>query len=506
MFYEFIAREEAAAIVENREPMQRGGLDVRLKFNAIEAADRIILDRFAPAGVIINGDLEIIQIRGRTGAYLEPAAGEPSLKLFKMVRESLSLGLRSAINQAKQENISVTKEGVQVIYMGGSNHVDDELTSFGGMHHKEEYFLILFEKVVPGIVSEDKKISNTATNWKRAGDSNASSELIGLEHELIALRENLQSVIEQYELTNEKLRAANEEIQSSNEELQSMNEELETAKEELQSSNEELMTLNDEVQSRNQELSKSGSDLFNLFRSINIPVVMVSSNLHIRSFNPVAEKVLNLIATDVGRPITDINTKFNNYDLEQAILDVLDTLISKEEEIQDRYGHWYSVQIRPYRTLENRIDGVVIAYMDIDAGKINYALSQEAREYAEAIVETVRHPLVVLDANLHVKSANQAFYRVFMVSQNDTIDKSIFDLGNGQWEIPELHVLLEEMLVQRTMLEGYEVVHDFPHIGHKRMLVNARRIVSANSPINLILMAIEDITKLPPSHEHATAY
>lgn len=316
-----------------------------------------------------------------------------------------------------------------------------------------------------------------------------------MEHELAATKENLQCVIDKHEFTNEALRAASEEIQSSNEELQSMNEELETAKEELQSSNEELMTLNDEVQNRNLELGKISSDLFNLFRSINIPVVMLSNNLQIRRFNPAAEKAFNLIATDVGRPITNINTNFNNSDLEQAVLEVIDTLISKEQEVQDRYGCWYSVQIRPYRTMENKIDGVVITYADIDTVKKSLALSQEAREYAEAIVQTVREPLLVLGADFHMKSANKAFYQAFMVTPEETVSKSIFDLGDRQWDIPQLRVLLEDILSNNTIFEDFEVVHDFPHVGYKKMLVNARRIVGSDNQTKLILMALKDVTE-----------
>ena len=182
---------------------------------------------------------------------------------------------------------------------------------------------------------------------------------------------------------------------------------------------------------------------------------MLNNDLHIRSFNPLAGKVFNLIATDIGRPITDINTNFNNYDLEQAILEVIDTLICKEEEVKNRYGHWYSVQIRPYRTLENKIDGVIITYVDIDPSKKSLTLSQEAREYAEAIVETVREPLLVLDANLHVKSANKAFFQAFLVTPEETADKLIFDLGDGQWNIPALRVLLEDILCEETMFEGF---------------------------------------------------
>ncbi|MFX4261704.1 chemotaxis protein CheB [Pelotomaculum propionicicum] len=489
---ELAAGEYMAAAVEQREKVSRISPDADLKFNVLEEANRIVLSQYAPAGVIVNSDLEIIQFRGRTGPYLEPASGTPSLNILKMARDGLSLGLHSAINQAKKENVPVRKEGLRVVYNGRSDRVNVDVIPFGEPRTKEKHFLILFEKTVPHDLTSREKTGSAAVKLRQAEVCDEDNQLIGLEHELAATKEYLKSAVEQYELTNEALRAANEEIQSSNEELQSMNEELETSKEELQSSNEELMTLNDEVQNRNLELGRISSDLQNLFRSVNIPVIMLGSNLNIRLFNHSAEKALNLIATDVGRPITDINTKFNNFELEQAILEVNDTLISKEQEVQDRHGCWYSVQIRPYRTLENKIDGVVITFVDISIIKKSLVLSQEARAYAEAIVETVREPLLVLDAGLHIKSANKAFYQSFMVTPEDTLDRSIFDLGNGQWNIPELRVLLEEILPNNMMFEDFNVDHEFPNIGHKKMLVNARRVVSVDNQTKLILMAIED--------------
>ncbi len=498
---EFTASEYMAATMENCEKVSGSRPNANLKSKVLEEADRIVLSQYAPVGVIINSDLEIIQFRGHTGAYLEPASGTPSLNLFKMVRDGLSFGLHSAINQAQKENIPVRKEGLPAINNGRGNRVNVDVIPIGEPLNKEKYFLVLFEKVVPQALPGGENAGSTVTRLKQATLGNENSELIRLEHELAATKENLQSIIEKHEFTNEALRAAYEEIQSSNEELQSMNEELETAKEELQSSNEELMILNDEVQNRNLELGAISSDLFNLFRSINIPVVMLSNNLNIRRFNPAAEKTFNLIATDIGRPITDINTNFNNYDLEQAVLEVIDTLISQEQELQDRYGRWYSMQIRPYRTTENKIDGVVISYNDIDTIKKSLALAQEARDYAEAIVETVREPLLVLDAGLHIKSSNKAFYQTFMVTPEETMNKSIFELGNRQWDIPQLRVLLEDILCNNTLFENFEVAHNYPHLGYRKMLINARRIIGSDNQTKLILMAIEDVTEYLKAQE-----
>src|SRR5262249_35045476 len=178
-----------------------------------------------------------------------------------------------------------------------------------------------------------------------------------LQQELSALREYLQSVIEEQESTNEELKSANEEILSSNEELQSTNEELQTAKEEAQSTNEELATVNEELNHRNAELARVNNDLVNLLSGVNIPIVMVSRDLRIRRFTPLAEKVFNLIPTDVGRPLSDIKPNLNTADLGEMVGQVIDSLTPHESEIRDRDGRWYSLRIRPYVTLDNKIDG-----------------------------------------------------------------------------------------------------------------------------------------------------
>jgi len=276
---------------------------------------------------------------------------------------------------------------------------------------------------------------------------------------------------------------------------QSMNEEMETTKEELQSTNEELMTLNDELQNQNIELSEINNDVQNLFRCINIPMLMLNSDLSIRRFNNMAENLLNLITADVGRPIGNIKPNIEIPEFEQLIQEVLDNLVSREMEVQDRWGHWYLMQIRPYMSEKDKIEGVVVMFVDINSHKKNMAelsLSHEAQAFAEAIVNTVREPLLVLDTGLRVQKANEAFYQVFQVTPEVSIHKSLFELGNGQWNIPRLRELLEDVTTRGTAFQDLEINHEFPHIGQKTMLVNARPIL--NSPTGLILMAIEDVT------------
>jgi len=222
--------------------------------------------------------------------------------------------------------------------------------------------------------------------------------------------------------------------------------------------------------------------------------VMLDSDLRIRRFTPPAKQTLNLIPTDVGRPISDLKLNMDIPNLEHLIREVLDTLNIKELEAQDHEGRWYATRIHPYRTTENKIDGVLITLVDVDVFKRGMEQLKTARDYADAIAETIREPLLILDADLHVRAANRAFYRTFRVSPAETEDRLIYDLGNGQWNIPALRALLEQILPGHTEFHDFVVDHTFPTVGPKRMLLNARRIDQENSRTPLIVLAIEDVT------------
>lgn len=350
----------------------------------------------------------------------------------------------------------------------------------------EGYFLVLFEDT-PALVP-------TLTETATASDTSNEQEMTRLRQELAKTKEHLQSIIEEQQATNQDLRAANEEILSSNEELQSTNEELETAKEEIQATNEELNTINDELNRLNVEANQVSNDLQNLLSSTNIPILMLGGDLCIRRFTPLAQRILNLIPTDVGRPLGDINHNLNLPDLEQQLLDVINTLSVKEQEVQDREGHWYDLRIRPYRTIDNKIDGAVVLLVDIDALKRSAQQLQAARDYAEAIVETMGEPLLVLDSNLRVLTANQSFYNAFQVIPAETLSQSVFELGNGQWNIPHLRSLLEEVLPQNNQIDDFEAEHVFDRIGRKTMLLSACKILQADND-EMILLAIQDISQ-----------
>jgi len=277
----------------------------------------------------------------------------------------------------------------------------------------------------------------------------------------------------------EELRAATEEAQSSNEELQSTNEELETSKEELQATNEELTTVNDKMNSRNVELGQLGNDLGNLLTSTHVPIIMVGANLRVRRMTPVTERALNIAPGDVGRPIGDLRLSIDVPDLESLLREAMETLTVQEREVETRDGRWYSVRVRPYRTTDNKIDGAVISFIDIDTIKRGLEEAKEARDQAQAIIATVREPLVILDADLRVVTANPSFYETFQTSREETEGHSLFDIGNRQWNVPRLRTLLEEVLPRQSVVERFEVEYHFETIGWRAMLLNARRVLSA---------------------------
>ena len=294
---------------------------------------------------------------------------------------------------------------------------------------------------------------------------------------------------------NEEVLASNEELQSINEELQSTNEELQTTKEEMLSANEELGTLNEELRFRIGELDRLNDDLSNLIQGISLPIVMVDRELRIRRFTPPAEKVLNLIGADLGRPLGDIRPNIDVPDLAERVAKTIDTLTPSEQETHDREGHWYSLRIRPYLTSENRVEGATVALLDIDAIKRSYMQLKDARDYADAIVQTVWEPLVVLDSDLCIRRANQAFYQTFGVSERDTEGRSLVRgrrraVGRSGAARPARQRADEELPPGELPARR----RDDPARACRTFLLNAHRIYWEGLRTQRILLAMEDIT------------
>ncbi len=456
-------------------------------------ADQTVLNRYGPAGVLVNDRLEILQFRGQTGAYLEPAPGRASLNLLTMAKEGLRLDLRTALYQAKQTSQVVQRRSLLIEAGDRPRPVQIEVVPLSPQPADKAYYLVFFADVVPdGTAAEVVSAVDLESQYRQ--------ENLALQQDLDTTRSHLQSIIQEQEATNQDLRAANEEILSSNEELQSTNEELQTAKEEIQATNEELSTINDELYHRNAETSRISDDFQNLLSSIHLPILMLEDDLCIRRFTPTAATLFNLIPGDVGRPLGDINHRLAIADLEARILSVINTLDQSSQEVQDQEGRWYDLRIRPYRTLDNRIDGAVVVLVDIDSLKRSAELVRQARDYADAIVQTVREPLMVLTGDLRVVTANRQFYQSFQVNPGDTEGRSIFELGNGQWDIPQLRSLLYDLLPQNSQVDDFEVVHNFETIGPKTMRLNARKMVQSQGH-DLILLAIENRPKHPANND-----
>jgi two-component system CheB/CheR fusion protein len=459
-------------------------------FDVRREAERILLEQYAPAALVVDPDFYIVHLHGDTSPYLAPAAGDPSFHLLRMVRPELVADLHALIRRAKEGGGAVRKEGTRFKQDGAARVVDLQVVPVKGRHPRESDFLVIFQGKAGPAPAEAGRPEATPSEAK----GRAAVQIARLEGELAATRNRFRALVEDYEAAREEMSAVNEETLSSSEELQSTNEELETAKEELQSSNEELTTLNDELQNRNLELGQLTNDLGNLLAGADIPIVILDAGLRIRRFTPTAEEVFSLIATDVGRPFADIRSRLDVADWDELTREVIGQQHIVEREVRDRNGHWYCLRMRPYQTGERRVEGVLMALFDIDSVKRSLDEAREARNFAEAIVDTVREPLVVLDAEFQVLKATQSFYDTFRVERAETEGQVFFDLGNGQWNIPRLRAALEEILLHGNRVENFEVSHDFPSIGYKRVVLNARQVNRESTGAKTILLAIEDDT------------
>ncbi len=325
-------------------------------------ADELLLQRFSPASVLANDKGDILYIRGRTGRYLEPAAGKANWNIYAMAREGLRNVLAGAFQKALRQKPAVTRRNVKVETDGEVRAVDIVVQAVEEPEALKGMVMIVFSDVETS--PETRKVPGRSRS-----DTARGARVAELERELQQTREELLVARQEMQTSREELKSINEELQSANEELQSTNEELSTSAEEMQSMNEELQTVNAELQSRVEDLTNASSDIKNLLDSTDIATVFLDHELHVRRFTARATRIINLIPADVGRPLADIVSSLLYPDLIEDAREVLRTLAFSEKQVTARDGSWFSVRILPYRTVENRIDGVVITFSDITAAK-----------------------------------------------------------------------------------------------------------------------------------------
>ena len=427
----------------------------------------------APPGLLMNEQHDVVRLTGTAASFLQFAGGAPTQNVLKLVRPELQAPLQTALLQAQRQGQPAQTKPVRVQVEGQARHVrlHARPVETTGLVH------VVFDEVPP--------VEREAT---RAPEEGTATQV--LQEELQGTQEQLQLIIEEYETSQEELRAQNEELRSINEELRSTAEELETSKEEAQSVAEELHTVNDELKGKVEEATRTRSDLENLMVSTEIATLFLDRRLRIQRFTPRVREHFHILSSDAGRPLADLAHRFDYGTLLQDVEAVLETLEPKEQEVQSESGTWFLVRIRPYRTVDDRIEGVVITFVEITAQKRLQEELLQAKTYAEMIVASVPEPLLVLTSDLRVQTANETFYQHFEVRPEDTEGREIYDLGNGQWDIPALRRLLTEVLPNDDVFSNYEVEHHFEQLGRRVMLLSGCRL----DGIQLILLAIKDIT------------
>jgi chemotaxis protein methyltransferase CheR/two-component system CheB/CheR fusion protein len=335
---------------------QPESLTTKSPVNLQDLVDQVLLQHYAPAAVVVNKDGDILYINGRTGKYLEPAAGKANWNIHAMARDGLRHELASALNKAQHQAEAVVLSGLTIGTNGGAQTINLTVQSISEPEPLRDMLIVVFT---------DVKTPVTRRRSRKPGDTEQQVLLT----ELQQTREELQVMREEKQTSQEELKSANEELQSTNEELQSTNEELTTSKEEMQSLNEELQTVNAELQVKVTDLSSVNNDMNNLLNSMEIATVFLDNSLNIRRFTSHAIRLFKLIGSDVGRPLSDIVSHLDYPQLHQDAQDVLRTLVFVEKQIKTHDEHWYKVRIMPYRTQENVIDGIVITLIDITETK-----------------------------------------------------------------------------------------------------------------------------------------
>jgi len=456
----------------------------RPKVDLTETLRTCLAERFGPPAVVVDLQGQIRQTHGRVGAYLELSPGRANLNILDMAREGLRAPLASALREITKAGATTVEKDLRLKGAdGGRQALRLTVGRIEGRRLPSPLLLISFEPASP---------RRAASRARKPSSKGRRPERAQLEEDLQHLREDLRMSVSDLQATNEELASANEEVQSANEELQSSNEELQTSKEETQSLNEELQTVNAELTEKLRGLEQANDDLLNLMTNIEVATIFLDDRLRVKRFTPQARSVARLIDSDVGRPLADLAALVDYPDLLADAGRVLASLRPMEKQASAPGGVWYTVRIRPYRTTRNAVEGLVVTFIDITETK-RAERGQAALLLAESILDAVHEPLLVLDATLRVARANRSFYQEFRVEPKETEGRPLAALGSRQWDAPRLRSLLEATLRDGVAFEAFELVHEFPHLGRRRMVLSGRPVAMQDDekPV-LIVLGIQD--------------
>jgi two-component system CheB/CheR fusion protein len=441
-------------------PVFPDGSDEQAKLTTSEInlkaiTDKLLLQNYTPAAVLTNSNGDIVYISGRTGKYLEPAAGKANLNIFAMAREGIGYELNLLFRNVLRQKGEITKKGVRVGTNGETQILDLTVKLIEKPDALKNMVMIVFADVA-------KKAPEASDQAPFANVSD--SRIVSLAEELKEAKDEIITIREEMQTSEEELKSTNEEMQSANEEMQSTNEELTTSKEEMQSLNEELQTVNHELQSKVTDLSQANNDMKNLLNSTDIATLFLDDELNIRRFTNRTSSIIKLIASDVGRPITDIVTDLHYPALADDAHEVLTTLVFSEKQIAASNERWFTVKIMPYRTQENRINGLVITFNDISIAK---KLEQSLREIEKSfrfLIDTMPVGIILQQSEGDIVMANQEAERITGISMKEMQGKNLTDL---RWKL--------------VRADG----SDFPPDEHPALIA-----LRSGKPVNAVVMGI----------------